>query len=174
MALAKLSSALEPYAIHRKVIGFDTFEGFPSISTKDYGLIENRSLKEKGFCTDYDVFNELLELIKEYDENRYINHFAKIELIKGDALKTIPEYVSNNKHLIVALLFLDFDLYEPTKIALEYLLPRIPKGGIIAFDELNNQYWPGETMALLDKFININKLEIKKFDFDPNISYIKL
>ena len=35
MAWAKLSSILEPYAIHRKVIGFDTFEGFPNVSDED-------------------------------------------------------------------------------------------------------------------------------------------
>ncbi|TZE82183.1 TylF/MycF/NovP-related O-methyltransferase [Calorimonas adulescens] len=174
MAWAKLSAALEPYAIHRKVIGFDTFEGFPSMSSKDRGLYENENLKEKGFSASYNVYEELLEIIKEYDENRFLNQFSKIELIKGNATKTIPEYVVNNKHLIVALLFLDFDLYEPTKVALDILLPRIPKGGIIAFDEINNQYWPGETIALLEKFVSLNKLEIKKFDFDPNIAYIQL
>jgi hypothetical protein len=70
---------------------------------------------------------------------------------------------------------MDFDIYEPTKIALKYFLPRMPKGAILAFDEINNPWWPGETLALLetmgDKF---NNLEIKRFNFDPSISYIKL
>ena len=35
MAWAKLSSILEPYNYHRKIIGFDTFEGFPSVSESD-------------------------------------------------------------------------------------------------------------------------------------------
>jgi len=174
MSWAKLSANLEPYSIHRKIIGFDTFEGFPSVSTKDDSKYENQSLQKNGFSTQYNAYDELLDVIEEYDENRFLNQFNKIELIKGDATKTIPEYVNTNKHLLVALLFLDFDLYEPTKVALDALLSRIPKGGVIAFDEINNQYWPGETMALLDKFININNLEIKKFEFDPNIAYIKL
>lgn len=75
--------------------------------------------------------------------------------------------------MIVALLFLDFDLYEPTKIALEHFVSRIPKGGILAFDEINNQFWPGETIALLERYKDLNQLEIKKFDFDPNIAYIQ-
>ncbi|WP_434304820.1 class I SAM-dependent methyltransferase [Clostridium botulinum] len=174
MAWAKLSSDLEPYAIHRKVIGFDTFEGFPDVAIEDKSSYENESLKKKGFSTEYNAYDELLDVIEEYDENRFLNQFNKIELIKGDATKTIPEYVDSNKHLIVSLLFLDFDLYEPTKVALETLLPRMPKGAIIAFDEINNPYWPGETMALLEKFSKLSDLEIKKFEFDPNIAYIQL
>lgn len=157
-----------------RLIGFDTFEGFPKISNSDNSQYKNEELKENGFSTEYDVYNELLDIIKEYDENRFLNQFKKIELVKGDATKTIPEYIRKNQHLIIALLFLDFDLYEPTKVALDILLSRIPKGGVIAFDEINNQFWPGETKALIEKFICINKLEIKKFDFDPNIAYIQI
>ena len=36
---------------------------------------------------------------------------------------------------IVSLLYLDMDIYEPTKVALKELLPRMAKGSIIAFDE---------------------------------------
>jgi len=173
MAWSKLSSTLEPYAFNRKVIGFDTFEGFPSVSESDKSIYENESLnKEKGgFSVPYDVFNELNELIEEYDENRFINQIPKVELVKGDANITIPEYVEKNPHLIISLLFLDFDIYEPTKTALEYFLSRVPKGGIVAFDELNNVYWPGETKAALEMFGSLNNIEIKKFDFDPHISY---
>jgi hypothetical protein len=174
MAWAKLSSALEPYAIHRKIVGFDTFDGFVKIDNEDKSSYENNSLKIGGFSTDYDVYEELKRLIKEYDENRYLSQFPKIELIKGDAIKTIPEFVTNNQHLVISLIFLDFDLYEPTKTALEYLLPRIPKGGIIAFDEINNKYWPGETRAVMDYIGEFNKYRVNKFSFDPNISYIVL
>ena len=76
-------------------------------------------------------------------ERRYIVAFIfsvrhyEIELIKGDATQTIPEYVAKNPHLIISLLYLDFDIYEPTKTALEYLLPLVPKGGIVGLDEIN-------------------------------------
>nr|WP_278335906.1 TylF/MycF/NovP-related O-methyltransferase [Desnuesiella massiliensis] len=115
MDWAKLSFNLEPYAMHRKVIGFDTFEGFPSISENDGSKYKNENLKEAGFATEYNVHNELIDVIQEYDNNRSLNQFNKIELIKGDATKTIPEYLRFNKHLVVALLFLDFDLYDQLK-----------------------------------------------------------
>ena len=75
--------------------------------------------------------------------------------------------------MLISLLFLDFDIYKPTFIAPKYFLPRMSKGAIIVFDELNNKQWPGETMALLKKF-NINKHKINNFQFEPNISYIIL
>jgi len=167
MAFAKLSANLEPMAIHRKIIGFDTFEGFPSVSEKDGNI-------PKDFKEDSDTFGELLKAIEVYDNNRFLSQFPKVELIKGDASKTIPEYVKNNSHLVVALLFLDFDLYEPTKVALEYFLPRIPKGGIIAFDELNNEFWKGETIAALEVLKSFNSYKIEKFYFDPNIAFIQI
>lgn len=169
---AKMSSALEPYALDRRVFGFDTFEGFPSISDKDSGEI-NENSKLGGLCTSYDVYGELLSLIDEYDRNRFLNEFQKVFLVKGDACKTIPVFLEDNPYLLISLLFLDFDLYEPTKVALENFLPRMPKGSVLAFDELNNPWWPGETQAALEYF-DINTREINRFSFDPSISYVIL
>ncbi len=174
MSWAKLSSALEPYAIHRKIIGFDTFDGFPNLTKEDLTSVNHNELKSKGFKAHNMILEELNECIDDYNQNRFLNQFSKIELIKGDANETIPKYINDNSHLIVSLLFLDFDIYEPTKTALEYFLNRIPKGGIIAFDEINNEYWKGETVAALEVFKTFNNYEIKKFDFDPNIAYIEI
>lgn len=171
-AWAKLSSMLEPYAIHRKVVGFDTFSGFPDISDKDLSK-DNPDLKQGGFKANVNIYDELQELRDAYDDNRFLNQFDKIELVKGDATKTIKRYINNNPHILISLLFLDFDLYEPTKVALENFLPRMPKGSILAFDEINNENWAGETLALLES-LKINNLEIRKFSFDPNIAYTVL
>ena len=125
------------------------------------------------FSEKFNILDDIKLSIKDYDKNRFINHISKIELIKGDATKTIPQFLRKNKHLLISLLFLDFDIYKPTFIALKNFLPRMSKGAIIAFDELNNKQWPGATMALLKKF-NINKHKINNFQFEPNISYIIL
>ena len=68
---------------------------------------------------------------------------------------------------------MDFDIFEPTAVALKYFLPRMPRGSILAFDEINNENWPGETMALLEKH-NINKLKIKNFPSEPHISFLEI
>lgn len=171
MAWAQLSSTLEPYNYHRRIIGFDTFEGFPGVHKLDQ---EGKAGAEQGmFREDYDTYAELRQCVEEYDSNRFINHIHKVELVKGDANQTIPEYVQANRHLLVALLYLDFDIYQPTVTALKYFLPLMPKGAIVAFDEAANWDWPGETVALLEHF-NLNQHRLECFEFEPNMSFIQL
>lgn len=171
MTWAKLSSMLEPYNYHRKIIGFDTFEGFPSVSKVDE---QGKSAPKPGmFREDYETYVELQECIQEYNENRFLNQIEKIELVKGDANHTIPAYLEKNKHLLISLLYLDFDIYQPTATALKHFLPLMPKGSIVAFDEAANWDWPGETVALLESF-HINQHRLECFEFEPNISFIQL
>jgi hypothetical protein len=68
---------------------------------------------------------------------------------------------------------MDFDLYEPTKVALEHFVPRMPKGAVIAFDELDNPLWPGETRAMLEYFAH-SSLRLERSEFDPYISFATL
>lgn len=166
MFFAELSSAYEPYALNREIIGFDTFAGFPSVNNKDGAYAEVGGLSDVNLET-------IEKSVKLFDANRPIGHVPKVKLVKGDAVQTIPKYFSDNPHVIVALLYLDFDIYEPTKVALDTILPRMPKGSIIAFDELNEKRWQGETVALLEK-LNLNNYELKKFVEEPHISYIRL
>lgn len=175
MSWAKLSAGLEPYALDRRIIGFDTFTGFPAVHDEDKtgDQSDNGALKAGGFDTGYDVYQELNELIAEYDQNRYLNHLQKVFMVKGDATITIPQFIQEHPYVLVSLLFLDFDLYEPTKTALQHFLPRMCKGSIIAFDEVNNPWWPGETKALLE-VLDLSKYSLQRFSFDPNISYIVL
>ena len=167
---AHFSTILEPYNYHRKIIGFDTFQGFPSINKNDGKKLKQ---KKKYFRRNYDVRNELLDLVKIFDKNRFIGHKKKIELIKGNAIKTIPKYIKKNKELLESLLFLDFDIYAPTGTALKYFLPRMSKGGIIAFDQVNNPDWPGETLAYL-KRKELKKFKLENISFEPNISFLQL
>jgi hypothetical protein len=168
MSLAQLSTILEPYNYHRNIFGFDTFEGFPKVSKKD----KNNKISRKGFFKHkYNSYQEIIKSINFYNNNRFLNKKNKIQLIKGDATKTIPVFLKKNKHLIISSLWLDFDIYEPTKVALEYFSNHLVNGSIIVFDELNNPMWPGETQAFLE-FKKIKYKKISCFDFEPNLSYI--
>jgi len=166
MAWAKLSAILEPENLTRRIYGFDSFDGFPSVSGPD--RTGAGSAEQGDFQTA--SYEELLELIRVYDQDRFLGHIPKVELIRGDATKTIPAFLEQNSHTLVSLLFLDFDLYEPTKVALEQIVPRMPKGAVLAFDELDNPIWPGETKALLDT-LPINRLKIRRLEWDPYIGY---
>ena len=166
MSWAKISTILEPENLTRRIYGFDTFEGFPDVSQQD---LSEASHAGKG-ALNSNSREELMELIVQYDSDRFLGHINKVQLFEGDAVKTIPEFLTTNPHLIVSLLFLDFDLYEPTKIAIEQFLPRMPKGALIVFDELDNPIWPGETLALLDS-VGIQNLRLERIAWDPYISY---
>ncbi len=161
------SALFEPYNHVRRVVGFDTFEGFPSVGDDD-GENDLPYKHVGGLATHAE--QEVREGIRLHDLNRPLGHMSRNELVIGDACKTIPRYIDENKHVVVALLYLDFDLYEPTKIAIETFWPRMPKGAILAFDELNQKMWPGETMALLDS-IGVGTVRIQRFEFNPQISY---
>ena len=167
-----LTTLFEPHQIHRRIYGFDTFNGFPSVATKDHSdQAENPEVRQGGFLGDsLDNIEATLEI---YDRFRPRNDHPKIELVAGDARETIPQFVEGTPHLVVALLFLDFDLYEPTKLALENFLPLMPKGAVLAFDEVNHPLWPGETVAARE-MLDFRSLELKHFPFEPNISYAVL
>jgi hypothetical protein len=167
---AQLSAIYEPYAHVRRIVGFDTFEGFPQLSDKD-GKPALDYAKPGGLATGAQA--DIARAIELYDLNRPIGHIPRVEVIAGDAVETIPRYVAENQHLIVAMLYLDFDLYEPTKVALEQFYPRMPKGAVIAFDELAQANWPGETRALLDT-IGVRSLKIERMPFNPQISFAVL
>lgn len=123
-----------------------------------------------AFQTHDSIIEELQNLVVIHDRNRPIGHIPKVELVPGDACQTIPRYVEEHPHLLISLLYLDFDIYAPTKTALEKLYPRVVKGGVMAFDELNCAEFAGKTTALLESF-DLRELELKRFPFDPYISY---
>lgn len=170
MSWAKFSAILEPVNLTRRIYGFDTFEGFPSVSKQDKSDASNH-IKEGDLAAD--VLDELNNLVDIYDSTRYLGHVNKVNFIKGDATQTIPNFITENPHIVVSLLFMDFDLYEPTKVALEHFLPRMPKGAILAFDELDNPLWPGETLAMLESHAK-RSFKLERLEFDPYISFVVL
>lgn len=164
------SSIYEPYNHTRKIIGFDTFSGFPEIDKNDSTTGTSEHLHKGGLSTVNSMEEELSNLVVIHDANRPLGHIKKVELVSGDACITIPKYVEDNPHLLISLLYLDFDIYKPTEAALHHLYSRVVKGGIIAFDEANCKSYPGETIALLE-VLDLSKVELKRFPFVTNLSY---
>lgn len=168
---AKLSSIFEPANHTRRVIGFDTFEGFPGVHEADSTTGTFSGLREGGLRGSAE--SQIRRAVEVYDLNRPISHIPKVELVPGDLCETAGRWVGRNPHAVVALLYLDVDLYEPTKAALEAFVPRMPKGAIIAFDELNAEIFPGETRAV-EEVLGLRNLRIRRFPFDSYVSYAVL
>lgn len=168
---ASIFSALrgiyEPFNRHKKVVAFDTFSGFPSIHEKD----GNSVMMEKGYVTVTEKYEDYLEKILQCQENDApLSHINKHDIVVGDAVQKIEEYLRDNPHTIISLAYFDFDLYEPTKKCLELIKPRLVKGSVIGFDELNDPDSPGETLALMEVF-GLNNIKLKRYQHTSRVSY---
>jgi hypothetical protein len=170
MAWAQFSAIFEPTNHQRRIVGFDTFSGFPKLSQQDR-LSESTQARPGGLAVD--SFHHLQQCVALFDRNRFVGHVPKVELVRGDATKTIPQYLEENPQLIVSLLYLDFDIYGPTLAALKHFLPRMPKGAIIAFDELNLKDWRGESIAVLET-LKLRDYRIERFPFGSVVSFAQI
>ena len=68
MSWAKLSAMLEPENLTRRIYGFDSFRGFPSASEAD----DNPVSRPEAGQLRADSYEELRELIVEYDRDRFL------------------------------------------------------------------------------------------------------
>lgn len=158
----------EPYNYNRKIIGFDTFSGFPHTSAQD-GHDSAVAKGEYNVTKNYEAF--LSELLVCHEEHSPLSHIVKHDIVKGDVCSTVPDYLVDHPETIVALAYFDFDLYTPTKTCLEALKPHLTKGSILAFDELNWPAFPGETLALKE-VLGLGRFAIQRTPHNPGPSYI--
>lgn len=155
--LANLRGIHEPYNYLRRIVGFDTFSGFTS------DLIEEE--RQLGWeAGDFGVpenYEETLgELLDAHEAYSPINHKRKFELVKGDVTETFERWLRDNPSTVIAMAIFDMDVYAPTRHVLERIIPRMPKGAILAFDEINYPLFPGETIAL-HEVLGINNLRLR-------------
>ena len=76
----------------------------------------------------------------------------KLHYIVGDVLETLAD--KNNIPEKIAILRLDTDWYESSKIELEKLYDQVVKGGVIIFDDY--YHWDGQRRATDDFFVKLN------------------
>lgn len=145
----------------RKVIGFDIFGDFPEAQFEEDKAKRDAFVAETngGKSISFEEINTLLQA-----QGLHKN----VDIVKGDIMETLDNYIQDNPHLKISLLHIDVDLYEPTKLILEKLYDRVTKGGIIIFDDYGA--FAGANKAVDDFFEN--KVEIKKLPFSNAISFI--
>lgn len=142
MFMAKVLQLLQPNTL-KHIYGFDSFEGLQTFATADK---VGNEFKGK-YCGNEKT---LLKIINLFGMDEWVH------IIKGNALETIPQFEQNNPHLMFSLAYIDFDLYEPTKVALEFIARRMCSGGIIVLDEALTNMWPGEGQAVVEFLENNN------------------
>lgn len=124
-----LSRLVERLGKTWRVIGFDTFDGFPP----------RRSILDMYDHPDC-VFRDL-PVVKRYLSGR------NVEIVPGDIVETCPRLQNEN----VVLTFMDTDNYTPCRAALDVVRERTLIGGAIVFDHFTGvdrfRYTLGERMA---------------------------
>lgn len=168
--MSALRGVYEPYNISRKIIGFDTFSGFPSVSKYDG---DNSKSQVGNYSVSKGYESELEQLLEIQEALNPKSNVKKFELVKGDVTESLPKYLSEHPETLVSLVYLDLDLYEPTKFCLEQVLPYCHKNTIFAFDELCYQDFPGETLAMREVFAG-RDYEVFRSPFSPQQSYLIL
>lgn len=163
-----LRGMYEPFNHNRKIIGFDTFEGFPTVDPKDG---KDRLIVEGAYTVTKGYENYLDALLRYHEQESPISHIKKFELRKGDATIEIDKYLDENPQTIVALAYFDLDIYSPTKKCLEAIRARLTKGSVVGFDELNYSKFPGETLALKEA-LGLDKYSIRRTPYSGSQSYI--
>jgi len=148
-----------PYS--KKIIGFDTFNKFPETEFDNDRELRRRYINSAG--EDSISTQQLMDVLNHKNINK------NIELVAGDITETVPNYIASHPELKISLLNLDVDIYEPSVTVLEYLYPRIVKGGILVLDDYGT--FPGETKAVDDYFKNTD-IRIEKFSFCQTPAYL--
>lgn len=167
VTLGNLRALREPYNHLRRTIGFDTFAGFPGVSTED-GTAGYAAAGNYSVSPNYE--RELERVLAAHEATQPIPQIRKFELVKGDVTESLPRYLDENPALVVALCYLDFDIFEPSRFVLERLAPHLTKGSVIAFDQFAHPNWPGETLAC-QKTLTLRGIRLRRVPFAPNQAY---
>ena len=114
-----------------QVHGFDSFEGMPATTNrKDQDLIANDGWVEGQFRGNY-------ESLSDYCASSYNNY----ELHKGYFEDTLtPDVLSGLSESLPILIWIDCDYYTSAKTVFEKLIPYIPSGCVVYFDEYEFNY----------------------------------
>jgi hypothetical protein len=157
----------EPYNYSRRLIGFDTFKGLAGVNEKDQG---SHSVVDGQFSVVDGYQTTLSSVLAMHEAMAPLPHIAKHELIVGDARHTVPKFLEQNPGESIALLYLDMDIFEPTKVVLEHCLERMPIGSIVVFDEFTDRRFPGEAAAYFEMKGRVN-LHLKRGRFNTVTAY---
>jgi hypothetical protein len=136
------------------LIGFDTFAEFPTTE------FAPDVAKRKAFIDEAGSQSIAKDELHAVLERKGLGD--RVDLVAGDITRTLPAYVDAHPDLRVALLNLDTDIYEPAKVILEQLWPRMSPGGIVLLDDYG--VFEGETKAV-DEYFAGREIEIEALPY---------
>ena len=121
----------------RQIYGFDTFAGLPA---EMWSEGEPHSVGDFGDCSLEAVAAGVADL-------------ESVRLVRGN----FPASAGGLEGERFAFVQLDFDFYESTRAAREWLLPRMSPGAAIVFDDYEWKHCPGVKRAIDEFGLGVQK-----------------
>jgi len=121
---------------HKTIYVFDTFEGLGEGTPDDGHAFK---MHQGSYKSDF-------QFLKDVVESKGLDYY--INFVTGDACTTVVNHFKNIPLKKVSFALLDMDLYQPTKFAIDEILPNLTPGGKIILDEGTCEEWQGEQKAL--------------------------
>jgi hypothetical protein len=150
-SMAMALSLLDLNTENRNLFLFDTFSGMTEPSDND---VDGRGVRAKEILdrTPKGNGNNIwcVAGLEDVKANMASTNYPKelIRYIEGDIVETLKD--ANNLPDKIALLRLDTDWFDSTKVELEVLYPRLVKGGICIIDDYG--HWYGARKAVTEYF----------------------
>lgn len=161
----------EPLHLNRRIVCFDTFEGYQGFSDKDRATDLHRDGTYGVGGENYSSY--LAHLLELHEKSNAMGHnFGKHKVIKGDCRETIPQFFKDNGHEFVALAFFDVNSYEPSLKAFEDIWPRVVPGGIAAFWQLTRNTIPAEATVYADNILSKVPHALRRSSTYPGLCYL--
>ncbi len=155
---------------NRKLWLFDSFEGMPEATQEDLGedakWLSNNRMSGRLAPVGRNVasINEVRSLLF----NELHLETSSVMIVKGWFQNTLPEY---QRHIgPVAILRIDGDWYESTRVCLENLYDNVVAGGFIIIDDYG--FFPGCRKAV-DEFVERRALKARLTAIDYSRVYFR-
>lgn len=124
---------------NKKIYAYDSYQGIPLAGPNDTDqpgvgpLDPNRAIPNdlRELLKTSGVTVHSLQVVKSNIGQRWNLNIQNYEFIEGWFQDTVPQNTIDK----ISLLRLDGDLYESTKICLEYLHPKVQRGGFVIIDD---------------------------------------
>ena len=158
-SLAHMLAFTKSQGLRFKIVGFDSFEGFPDATPSD--------------SAEFDPNAAEFRVYRQFSENLVRQNISSVHGLSEDDvldLELVKGWIPNSFSGFdfsrgIALLHIDVDLYAPYKASLEALWDFVLPGGLVIFDEYDvgrdTEKWPGAKKAI-DEFTSQKGIRIYK------------
>ena len=168
-----LRAIYEPLNFNRRIVCFDTFEGYKGFSSKDTATQVHHDGTYSLGLKYAEFLRNLLLLHEQSNAMGHVN--GKHKVVEGDIRETLPAFFKQSPNEFVSLAFFDVNSYEPTQEAFKIIYSRLVPGGIVVFWQLTRDLIPAEGNHYASDILRNNEYQhtVHKVPIYPGLCYIQ-